>query len=76
MSCCPAYSLLVVMDLMEPPCGIVTPDDDLAEAMRNFEKFNLKYLPVCDSNGLFHGFVSKAAIFVKYRKMVREADAF
>ena len=70
------YSLLVVMDLMEPPCGIVTPDDDLAEAMRNFEKFNLKYLPVCDSNGLFHGFVSKAAIFVKYRKMVREADAF
>ena len=70
------YSLLVVLDLMDSPCGIVTPDDDLAEAMKNFEKFNLKYLPVCDKKGLFHGFVSKSAIFVKYRKMVREADAF
>ena len=70
------YSLLVVLDLMELPRGIVSPDDDLAEAMRNFEKFNLKYLPVCDQHGLFHGFVSKASIFAKYRKMVREADAF
>ena len=70
------HSLLVVMDLMETPCGVVTPDDDLAGAMRNFEKFNLKYLPVCDSHGLFHGFVSKAEIFVKYRRMVREADDF
>ena len=70
------HNLLVVVDLMDSPCGIVTPDDDLAEAMKNFEKFNLKYLPVCDKNGLFHGFVSKAAIFVKYRRMVREADEF
>ena len=70
------HSLLVVMDLMETPCGVVTPDDDLAGAMRNFEKFNLKYLPVCDQQGMFHGFVSKAAIFVKYRRMVREADDF
>ena len=54
----------------------ISGDDDLAEAMKNFEKFNLKYLPVCDKNGLFHGFVSKAAIFVKYRRMVREADEF
>lgn len=67
---------LLVIDLMEPPSGVVSPDDDLAEAMANFEKFNLKYLPVCDGNGKFHGFLAKAAIFAKYRELVREAGAF
>lgn len=44
--------------------------------MANFEKYNLKYLPVCDENGIFHGFIAKAPIFAKYRKMVREANSF
>jgi CIC family chloride channel protein len=70
------YGLLLVMDLMESPVGTVTPDDDLAYAMANFEKFNLNYLPVCDSSGIFHGFIAKAPIFAKYRKMVNEANAF
>ena len=39
-------------------------------------KYNLKYLPVCDENGIFHGFIAKAPIFAKYRKMVREANSF
>ncbi len=70
------YELLVAFDLMEVPVGVVTPDDDLAWAMANFEKYNLKYLPVCDSNGIFHGFIAKAPIFAQYRRMVREADCF
>lgn len=70
------YNLLVVFDLMDPPLGMVSPDDDLAWAMANFEKYNLKYLPVSDSNGLFHGFIAKAPIFSKYRRMVQEVDGF
>lgn len=70
------YSLLVVFDLMEPPLGIVSPDDDLAWAMANFEKHNLAYLPVCDASGTFHGFIAKASIFSRYRRMVRESDSF
>ena len=61
---------------MESPVGTVSPDDDLARAMANFEKFNLKYLPVCDDSGIFHGFIAKAPIFAKYRTMVREANSF
>ena len=70
------YGLLLVIDLMESPAGAVSPDDDLSKAMANFEKYNLKYLPVCDENGIFHGFIAKAPIFAKYRKMVREANSF
>lgn len=70
------YGLLLVMDLMESPVGTVSPDDDLARAMANFEKFNLEYLPVCDDAGIFHGFIAKAPIFARYRKMVREANSF
>ena len=70
------YGLLLVIDLMEQPAGVVSPDDDLAKAMANFERFNLKYLPVCDENGIFHGFLAKAPIFAKYREMVRETDNF
>jgi len=70
------YGLLLVIDLMEQPAGVVSPDDDLAKAMSHFEKFNLKYLPVCDENGIFHGFLAKAPIFAKYREMVRETDNF
>ncbi len=70
------YELLVVFDLMDPPLGMVSPDDDLGWAMANFEKYNLKYLPVCDANGIFHGFIAKATIFAKYRRMVSEVDSF
>ncbi len=69
------YNLLLVMDLMDPPVGIVSPDDDLSWAMANFEKYNLQYLPVCEA-GVFLGFVAKASIFAKYRRLVREADSF
>ena len=70
------YGLLLVIDLMEQPVGVVSPEDDLSKAMANFEKFNLKYLPVCDENGIFHGFLAKAPIFAKYREMVRETNTF
>lgn len=68
--------LLLVVDLLESPAGAVSPDDDLSKAMSNFEKYNLEYLPVCDVDGTFHGFIAKAPIFARYRRMVREANSF
>ncbi|MDD3886638.1 MAG: chloride channel protein [Victivallaceae bacterium] len=70
------HSLLLACDLMVPPRGMLSPDDDLALAMKYFDQYNSAFLPVCDKDGLFHGFVSKEKVFAKYRSMVREADAF
>ncbi len=70
------YPLLVAFDLMESPDGMVTPDNDLAQAMANFEKFDLTHLPVCDASGEFQGFLARETIFSRYRRMVKEADAF
>ncbi len=70
------YSHLLVFDLMEMPHGVLSPDDDLARAMRLFDMLKLQTLPVCDANGKFLGFLEKAPIFAKYRNMVREADSF
>ncbi len=64
---------LLVFDLMESPRGLVTTDDHLGKAMANLERFDLKYLPVNGPDGVFRGFVSKAAIFAQYRRNVSEA---
>ncbi len=70
------HDLLLVMDLMERPDGVLRPDDDLSMAMANFEKYDLKYLPVCDKDETFLGFISKARLFTQYRSMIREATTF
>ena len=61
---------------METPGCILTPDDDLAVAMKGFESCRLKSLPVCDSNGIFLGIVYKEPVFAQYRELVRDADTF
>ena len=67
---------LIVYDVMEPPLGMVSCDDDLGWAMKNLDRFDLRYLPVRDAEGKFHGFVSRDAIFAKYRALVRESGSF
>ena len=61
---------------MESPHGLLSPDDDLAWAMANFDRYNVKYLPVCSSGGKFEGFISREEIFSKYRRVVRDADSY
>ena len=70
------YNHLLVFDLMEEPPTVMTPDDDLAHAMAAFDMFRLKTLPVCERDGRFAGFLSRAPIFAKYRDMVKESDSF
>ncbi len=67
---------LVVFDLIKKPYGTVSPDDDLALAMKKIEKRNVTFLPVVNSNGIFRGFVFKDVIFEQYRRLVRESETF
>ena len=70
------YDFMLIYDLMESPHGLLSPDDDLAWAMANFDRYNVKYLPVCSSGGKFEGFISREEIFSKYRRIVRDADSY
>jgi len=70
------YGHLLAFDLMETPRPVLSPDDDLACAMAEFDRSGLKVLPVCGEDEVFLGFLDKAPIFAKYRNMVRESDSF
>lgn len=63
---------LLIFDIMERPCGEVSIDSDLVEAMNNLERFNLYHLPVKGLNGEFIGFVSRNSIFRLYRTLIRD----
>lgn len=61
---------ITVEELMDPPLGLLTPDDDLNKALLNMEIYSLKNLPVADKEtGRFLGIISKDIIFDKYRTM-------
>ena len=68
--------LMLIYDLMATPHGLLSPDDDLAWAMANFDRYNVKYLPVCGPGGKFEGFISREDVFNKYRRVVRDADSY
>ena len=70
------YDFMLIYDMMETPHGILSPDDDLAWAMANFDRYNVKYLPVCSGGGKFEGFISREEIFSKYRRIVRDGDSY
>jgi CIC family chloride channel protein len=70
------HDLLLIFDLMDPPLGILSPEDDLVTAMNAFEKYNLKYLPVCAKTGKFRGFIERTPIFARYRSMISETESF
>ncbi len=68
------YNHLLVFDLMEKAPAVLSPDDDLAKAMKAFDRSGVEALPVCGEDGTFIGFVEKKAIFAKYRNLVKSAD--
>lgn len=68
------HRIMLVDDLMEPPLGAVHENDDLAKAMRNFDSYNLKHLPVLDANGRLAGFLAREDVFAHYRKMLQTSD--
>jgi CIC family chloride channel protein len=66
---------LSVNDLMQTAPDIVLVTDSLKKVLGKMEKENAWLLPVLDESGAYLGFVSKTAIFNKYRALLsRQAD--
>jgi len=64
-----------VNDLMQAAPDMVTISDSMKVVLQKMEKENAWLLPVLDANGGYLGFVSKTAIFNKYRALLsRQAD--
>lgn len=66
---------LKIIDLMKPAPEVININAELKLALKQMENENVWILPVVNDNGNFIGFVSKTAIFNKYRAMLsRQAD--
>lgn len=64
-----------VKDLWVPAPAAVTVDEGMDQVLQQMEQENVWMLPVLDSGHNFIGFVSKTAIFNKYRALLkRQAD--
>lgn len=64
-----------VKDLMEQAPAVLNVDAELKEVLQLMENENVWILPVVDEANHYIGFVSKTAIFNKYRAMLsRQAD--
>jgi CIC family chloride channel protein len=64
--------------MINPP-AIVQHNDDVSHVMSLFDSYNVWQLPVVKDDE-FIGFVSKSALFIRYREILleqqREADIF
>lgn len=66
---------LQIIDLMRQAPEVININAELKLALNQMENENLWILPVVNDSGSFVGFVSKTAIFNKYRAMLsRQAD--
>jgi CIC family chloride channel protein len=63
------YQRFRLRELMISPPALLSIDDSMDAVMKTFEKTGAWNLPVVD-NGKYVGFVSKAAIFNVYRRML------
>ncbi len=71
----PEHAALTVHDLMLSAPQVLLLTDSLQKVLEKMEHENVWLLPVLDQQGVFLGFVSKTAIFNKYRAMLRrQAD--
>jgi len=69
------HRLQKVEDLMREAPQIIREDADLKKVLQLMETENVWILPVVKNDGSYLGFVSKTAIFNKYRAMLsRQAD--
>ena len=71
----PEGEQLTVNDLLVPAPKVLLLTDAMHVVLEKMEQENVWLLPVLDEKGSFLGFVSKTAIFNKYRAMLRrQAD--
>jgi CIC family chloride channel protein len=71
----PESAQLTANDLMAPAPKVLLLTDSMQVVLEKMEQENVWLLPVLNDQGQFLGFVSKTAIFNKYRAMLRrQAD--
>jgi CIC family chloride channel protein len=71
----PEQQMLTIRDLMQSAPQVLLLTDSLRVVLEKMEKENVWLLPVLDEQAQFVGFVSKTAIFNKYRAILRrQAD--
>jgi CIC family chloride channel protein len=68
------YNTLFVKDLMTQPPSILDVNEEMHDVMKKFDTYNSWNLPVTEGNK-YIGFVSKSAIFTKYRHLlIKQSD--
>ena len=60
------YDKILVKNLMKSPPSVLFVNESMSEVMKKFDDTNAWNLPVVDA-GAYLGFISKSAIFSKYR---------
>ncbi len=63
------YNTIFVKDLMTHPSCILDVNEEMHDVMKKFDTYNSWNLPVTEANK-YIGFVSKSAIFTKYRSLL------
>src|SRR5690554_2564184 len=63
-------------ELAQPPQDIIRIDANMYEVMRKMDQEDIWILPVTDTNNKYLGFISKSAIFNKYRALLMRIGNF
>jgi CIC family chloride channel protein len=66
------YTTIKARELMQPPPALVRPTDTAEHALELLERTASPALPVCDTDGQYLGFITKAAILARYRRELIE----
>jgi len=65
------YDNTFVSELMYMPSPTVSPHESMEDVAKKFQTTNHYNLPVLE-NGKYLGFISRANVFSKYRKMIKD----
>ncbi len=65
-----------IKELVQAPEKVISIDTDMFEVMRIMERMDLRIIPVVDEVGKYLGFVTRVAIFNKYRTLLMRDGEF
>ncbi len=66
------YTTIKARELMQPPPALIRSADTAEHALELLERTATSALPVCDTDGLYLGFITKDAILARYRRELIE----
>lgn len=65
-----------IKELAQTPNKVISIHTDMFEVMRIMERMDLRIIPVVDEDGKYLGFVTRVAIFNKYRNLLMRDGQF